>query len=173
MHKHKFRVFEAFAGIGAQATALKRLGVDFEVVGISDWFIDAIICYDALHSDGSFVEIPNRDKQIAELSRFEFSRDSVTPLRDLKRIDTETLKNLYRAHKRSNNLGSIARIAGGDIPECDLLVYSFPCQDLSTGGNNYGMKKNSGTRSSLLWEVERILKQLFALDRLPQYLKNG
>ena len=30
------RVFEAFAGIGAQATALKRLGFDHEIVGISD-----------------------------------------------------------------------------------------------------------------------------------------
>lgn len=38
----RLRVFEAFAGIGAQTTALKRLGIDYEVVGISDWFIDAI-----------------------------------------------------------------------------------------------------------------------------------
>lgn len=32
------------------------------------------------------------------------------------------------------------------------------------------MSKGSGTRSGLLWEIERILKELHALDRLPEYL---
>lgn len=49
MQKSKLRVFEAFAGIGAQASALKRLGIDYEIVGISDWFIDAIECYSEIH----------------------------------------------------------------------------------------------------------------------------
>lgn len=40
--KKKLRVFEAFAGIGAQASALKRMNINYEIVGISDWFIDAI-----------------------------------------------------------------------------------------------------------------------------------
>lgn len=34
--KRKLRVFEAFAGIGAQAAALKKLNIDYEIVGISD-----------------------------------------------------------------------------------------------------------------------------------------
>ena len=42
-----------------------------------------------------------------------------------------------------------------------LLTYSFPCQDLSNVGCFHGYKKgierNSGSRSSLLWEVERLL----------------
>lgn len=37
----KLRVFEAFAGIGAQATALSRLNINYEIVGISEWFTDA------------------------------------------------------------------------------------------------------------------------------------
>jgi DNA (cytosine-5)-methyltransferase 1 len=56
------------------------------------------------------------------------------------------------------------------MPDTDLLVYSFPCQDLSTGGLGKGMKKGSGTRSGLLWEIERILKELAGLRRLPEYL---
>ena len=56
------------------------------------------------------------------------------------------------------------------MPICDLLVYSFPCQDLSTGGKTLGMKKGSGTRSGLLWEIERILKELKEINRLPEYL---
>ena len=56
------------------------------------------------------------------------------------------------------------------MPEVDLLVYSFPCQDLSTGGLGKGMKKGSGTRSGLLWEIEKILIGLKELNRLPEYL---
>ena len=50
------------------------------------------------------------------------------------------------------------------------MTYSFPCQDLSLAGKTQGMKKGSGTRSGLLWEVERILNELKARDELPQLL---
>ena len=49
MSKRKLRVFEAFAGIGVQASALSRMNIDYEIVGISDWYIDAIECYAAIH----------------------------------------------------------------------------------------------------------------------------
>ena len=49
-----------------------------------------------------------------------------------------------------------------------LLTYSFPCTDLSTMGTMQGMTKGSGTRSGLLWEVERLL--LECGDNLPQFL---
>ena len=48
-----------------------------------------------------------------------------------------------------------------------LLTYSFPCQDLSNAGKQAGMTKGSGTRSGLLWEVERIL---YECEHLPQIL---
>ncbi len=48
-----------------------------------------------------------------------------------------------------------------------ILTYSFPCQDLSLAGKGAGMKKGSGTRSGLLWEVERLLKEC---NELPQIL---
>lgn len=40
-----------------------------------------------------------------------------------------------------------------------LLTYSFPCTDLSLAGKMQGMKRDSGTRSGLLWEVERLLRE--------------
>ncbi len=46
-----------------------------------------------------------------------------------------------------------------------IMTYSFPCQDLSIAGLRAGMSK--GTRSGLLWEVERILKEC---KELPQVL---
>ena len=42
------------------------------------------------------------------------------------------------------------------------------CTDLSLAGKQAGMSKGSGTRSGLLWEVERLLKECG--DNLPQVL---
>lgn len=57
-----------------------------------------------------------------------------------------------------------------------IMTYSFPCQDLSIAGKGAGMKKGSGTRSGLLWEVERILKeckelpQILLMENVPQVI---
>ena len=170
MKQKKLRVFEAFAGIGAQATALKRIGLDFEVVGISDWFTDAIICYDAIHSDkNNTPTLPDKKAIIDYLSQFTFSKDSVHPSK-IESFTEDYLEKLYIANKRVKNYGSITQITGSQMPDTDLLVYSFPCQDLSTGGKGLGMGKGSGTRSGLLWEIERILTELNKEDRLPEYL---
>lgn len=169
-NKRPLRVFEAFAGIGAQASALKRMNIDFEIVGISDWFIDAIECYAAIHCKDKKVVVPQDIKEVDEyLSSFTFSADSVKPF-NIKRLTEDQRRDLYRANKQANNYGSITELKGCNMPETDLLVYSFPCQDLSTGGLGKGMGKGSGTRSGLLWEIERILNELNALGRLPEYL---
>lgn len=169
----KVKVFEAFAGIGAQASALKRLNIDYEIVGISEWFIDAIICYDQIHNDGQpEIILPSKDEQIKYLSNFTFSRDSMKPISNISKLPEDLISRLYQANIRSKNYGSIVDIGNGKVklPDIDLLIYSFPCQDLSTGGLTKGMGKNSGTRSGLLWEIEKILLLLKKEKRLPKYL---
>lgn len=172
MSNKKLRVFEAFAGIGAQHSALERANLNYEIVGISEWFINALLAYDAIHNDDAKpkIAIPSHDEQIKYLKQFTFSKDSVNPIKDIERLSYEEIERLYLVNKRVKNYGSITEIQGKDMPQCDLLVYSFPCQDLSTGGKTLGMKKGSGTRSGLLWEIERILKQLKDLNSLPEYL---
>lgn len=60
----------------------------------------------------------------------------------------------------------ITKVHAEDLNICDtetftyLLTYSFPCTDLSVAGKQAGMSKGSGTRSGLLWEVERIFRKL-------------
>ena len=72
----------------------------------------------------------------------------------------------YRAvHGEVNNLGDITKVK--ELPYCDLLTYSFPCQDISVAGKGQGLSRDSGTRSGLLWEVERLLKQM---PIKPKYL---
>lgn len=167
----KLRVFEAFAGIGAQASALNRIGVNYEIVGTSEWFVNALECYAALHcSKTPEPDVPESRKALLDyLSKFTFSNDSVTPAK-IDKVPLSKLKKLYRLNKLCKNYGSIAQIDPRNLPNMDLLVYSFPCQDLSTGGLGKGMGKGSGTRSGLLWEVERILKGLAREKRLPEFL---
>lgn len=170
MKKKKLRVFEAFAGIGAQASALSRMNIEYEIVGISDWFVDAIECYAAIHCSDVKVKMPTSIKEIDDyLSHFTFSTTSVKAT-ELKHLSEDKRQDLYRANIQSKNFGSITELKGEDMPDTDLLVYSFPCQDLSTGGLGKGMAKGSGTRSGLLWEIERILKELKEIDKLPEYL---
>ena len=47
----KLRVFEAFAGYGSQSMALRRLGIDYEVIGISEIDKYAIQAYMAVHGE--------------------------------------------------------------------------------------------------------------------------
>ena len=72
----------------------------------------------------------------------------------------------------------ICKIHASDLEIVDtdkytyIMTYSFPCTDLSLAGKMAGMskadwKKGKSTRSGLLWEVERLLKEC---DELPQIL---
>ena len=47
----KLKVFEAFAGVGAQRMALRNLGIDFEVVGICEIDKFALKSYEAIHGE--------------------------------------------------------------------------------------------------------------------------
>lgn len=67
----------------------------------------------------------------------------------------------------------VTQIHGDDLEIVDvenytyLLTYSFPCTDLSVAGKMLGMEEGSGTRSSLLWEVKRLIEEC---KNLPQVL---
>ncbi len=76
----------------------------------------------------------------------------------------------YRAmhNKEVLNLGDITKISS--LPDADLWTYSFPCTDISVAGKLAGCSKGSGTRSGLLWEVERLLLVAKEKGQLPKYL---
>ncbi|WP_051418436.1 DNA (cytosine-5-)-methyltransferase [Mesoplasma seiffertii] len=195
MSKSKIRVFETFAGIGAQHKALEILKkqdfLDYEVVATSEWDIWANISYNAIHHNNKNIAKPLKDKELNDFfDKFDLSNDSkkVADKMFVKRLPRTTKEILYSSMVNSNNLGSILNITGESLINSitkestknsyqtgvDLITYSFPCQDLSTAGNfhnsNKGMKKGSGTRSGLLWEIERILRELKVLNQLPKYL---
>lgn len=63
------------------------------------------------------------------------------------------------------NYGDISKIDWTQVPDFDLFTYSFPCQDISNAGLQRGFEKGSGSRSSLLWECERAIR-----EKKPKYL---
>ena len=77
----------------------------------------------------------------------------------------KTANTVYDAiHKTQiGNLGDVSKVDEKTFPDCDFLTYSFPCQDISISGIQRGIRK--GTRSGLLFEVERIVEH-----NKPKYL---
>ena len=71
----KIRVFEAFSGIGSQSIALKNIGVDYEVVAISEIDKYAIKAYEAIHGKANNLgDISKIDvKDIPEHDLFTYS----------------------------------------------------------------------------------------------------
>jgi DNA (cytosine-5)-methyltransferase 1 len=84
-------------------------------------------------------------------------------------IDPHAIRAYASIHGDVPNLGDISLVE--NLPECDLLTYSFPCQDISLAGRGRGFAKSDNTseqtRSGLLWEVERLLLKS---ENKPKYL---
>lgn len=56
--------------------------------------------------------------------------------------------------------------------ECDLIMHGSPCQDFSVAGKNAGGDKDSGTRSSLMYETLRIVEKLHPKYVIWENVKN-
>lgn len=178
--KKPIRLIELFAGIGSQAKALELLGVPFEHHKICEWAYNSIVGYNAIHikdfkdySDGK-----TKEELIAYLNG-NISIDYNKPC-DCTKRPLEWLKNAYNNCIATHNLINIMNVKGKDLEIVDtdkyeyVMTYSFPCQDLSASGKRQGMslsQSEGGTRSGLLWEVERILTELNGGgQQLPQIL---
>ena len=92
-------------------------------------------------------------------------------------FDKYAIASYNAVHGKDFPTMDITKVHAEDLNICDtktftyLLTYSFPCTDLSVAGKQAGMSKGSGTRSGLLWEVERILTEIRDSNgELPQIL---
>lgn len=174
------RLIELFAGVGSQAMALKVLGVPFEHYLICEWEMHATASYKQIHMEHDNTDYSEEltDEQLIDiLSELGISVDGKNPL-SRKQIASNSYgeqwrRECYNDIKATHNLVNIMAAKGTDLGIVDtdkfvyLLTYSFPCQDLSLAGKMKGMSKGSGTRSGLLWEVERLLNET---ENLPQIL---
>lgn len=84
----------------------------------------------------------------------------------ISEIDKYALKSYEAIYGETHNYGDISEVERLDY--ADMWTYGFPCQDLSV------IKKNrqglDGTRSGLVYEVERLLRVAKKEKNLPKYL---
>lgn len=99
---------------------------------------------------------------IAALNRMNTPYESVLYVENDKRV-VKARNYLYKTNHEPFDIRDVKV-----IPKADILIHGSPCQDFSTGGDQKGGEKGSGTRSSLLWETVRILKT--NLDALPEVI---
>ena len=175
------RMIETFSGIGRPNTSPKNIGLDHKVVAISEWDVNAMYAYDILHNgkqDLSAFRHYTKQDLIDELKEYTLSMDGKNPMseRAISSLSILHLKAILCSIRNNNNLVDITKIHAQDLPEADILTYSFPCQDLSISGywhnrDSGGIDRDANNKSTLLWQVERILKEYVACERdLPPFL---
>ena len=176
-----YNIVELFSGIGSQAKALKNIDMKIGDAYTCEWDIHALCAYDAIHNspDLPFEVLKIQKEEILDkLSEMTLSNSGKEAMdfSILKTYSVSTLRRIYAAIERSNNFIDVSALTGDRIPDnIDLLTYSFPCQYLSNvgafHGYNKGIDKDSGSRSSLLWQVGRILEEMKAAEKkLPRFL---
>lgn len=170
---------ELFAGYGSQALALKYLGVPFQRLMISEWAIPSILAYKDLHcpDDNTVLASESRYDDVVRVLAGGISRDYKSPLTEeqLRRMPKKKILDVANAAYATRNSLSICDMVSlnvfGKLHERTyVMTYSFPCQSLSLAGKMDGMEEGSGTQSSLLWEVGRLLRDAHENGVLPDIL---
>lgn len=188
------RLIEFFAGVGFQRMGIQKVFPNLESWHICEWAIPSIVAYDAVHTNYDNPKIQeneklcktiNKDTLVRLLLQLGVSKDYNVPAteKELNRIPLEKLQSIYLSILNTRNLVNIMNVKGEDleIVETDkyeyVVTYSFPCQDLSLAGTKKGMsvsQKEGGTRSGLVWEFLRIIRecenksQLLLMENVPQ-----
>lgn len=178
----KLRLITLFSGYDSQKKALDYIGVETEHWKTCEWAVKSIQALKDLHfTDDTTDYSSNLTKQdlIDYLTAKGISSNYNEPMTEAQvtRLGETKLRQIYNNIKATHNLVNIQQVKGSDLEIVDtdiydyLVTYSFPCQDLSLAGKGLGMEKGAGTRSGMLWEVERILNELYENgNNLPKYL---
>ncbi|QDY21053.1 DNA (cytosine-5-)-methyltransferase [Clostridium botulinum] len=92
---------------------------------------------------------------------------------DFCEVDKYAVKSYCSVHgvSEEKNLGDITKVWGRNLPYADLLVWGFPCQDISVAGKQKGLKEGE-TRSGLYYEGFRILKETKPKYSIIENVKN-
>lgn len=124
----KLRVLEAFSGYGSQSLSLRDIGIEHEVVGISEIEPDAIIAYGSIRYDLKNLSTDKtHDEMKKELMAKNVGWDFQKQKSKIPRMKKDKLEMLYKFDKASNNFGDISIINPNDLPDFDYFTYSFPC----------------------------------------------
>lgn len=114
---NKLKVFEAFAGYGTQSIALRNLGINYEVVAISETDSSALKAYEALHGEvnnlGDITKIKLEDIPTHDLFTYSF------PCQDISVAGRQ--QGIEKGKTRSGLLYECERIIEAKRPKYLLL----------------------------------------------------
>lgn len=177
MKTEKITVNELFSGIGAQISALERLGIPCEIKHTSDIDHNAVLAYASIHCGlteeliNTYAEYPTREEMARQLTEinlgYDFQKNKPYNWYRFVNSKSKELEKYWLANKLSRNLGDISKLEHLDY--ADFWTYSFPCTDISVAGKQEGIKQGQ-TRSGLLYEVQRLLERANKMLALPKYL---
>lgn len=92
--------------------------------------------------------------------------DPQTPNTPIDKQPAVIAHNALHPDASDRNWGDLTKIDWEKVPDFDLLTGSTPCQSISNAGLQHGFEENSGTRSSIIWNVHdcvRIKRPKFIL----------
>lgn len=166
MKTEKITVNELFSGIGAQVSAIRRLGIPCEIKHTSDIDHNAVLAYASIHCGlteeliNTYTEYPTREEMARQLTEinlgYDFQKNKPYNWYRFVNSKSKELEKYWLANKLSRNLGDISKLEHLDY--ADFWTYSFPCTDISVAGKQEGIKQGQ-TRSGLLYEVQRLLEK--------------
>lgn len=152
---------------------------DMDIITTSDIDKDAIVSYASMHN-GLTKELvenydyPSKEEMVKDMQRmnigFDPNKGVIFDWEKLakKKDKMKGIEIYWLACKLSNQMGDISKI--DKLPYADLWTVSFPCTDISVAGKMKGLTSDSGTRSSLLWENIRLLKDSVNRGESPKYI---
>lgn len=168
-----------FSGIGSQEIGIKEAGLPrLKVMSTSEIDSSAVLTNAIIHYGltqkmvEDFRDYPDTDIMVRELTEknigFNPKTGKAYDWARHKRRGILHIRRVWLAVHLTRNLGDISRIE--KLPCADLWTVSFPCQDISNAGKRGGFEKDSGTKSSLVWEQIRLLKKAVSDGEAPVVL---
>lgn len=170
-----------FSGIGAQERGFRNSDLfDIEVINTSEIDKEAVVSYAAVHCGmtpemvNNYSEYPSKEEMIDYLTEINLGYvPEKNKLYDWHRLakrkdKMKGIEKYWLACKLTNNLGDISKIK--HLSYADFWTISSPCTDISVSGKLQGIDKDSGTRSSLVWDSARLLQIAKEENKLPKYI---
>lgn len=168
------RLISFFSGIEAQYKALSFLGktlqIPVESYKTCEWAYNSIVACNAIHNRDftNYSEGKTKEEMIERIRGISVNYNEPLSDEQLSKKPLKWIQNAYNNCIANHNLINIMNVHAQDLEIVDnneheyIVTYSYPCQDLSLAGKRAGMavsQADGGTRSGLLWEVERIIQE--------------
>ncbi len=142
---YKLRLLSLFSGIGAPEQALKNLGVAYELIHYCEIDNKASKAYCLLHGENK------EERKILEKKRIKDINELSAGLIDFKWQEEAKIYESFRLDPPRHNYD-------GSVPDFDIMIFGFPCTDISSSGHQKGLQTDDGelTRSGLFFKAMRI-----------------